>query len=153
MRLAAKLAGWRIDIKSEEEKRREVEAQLVLEAPLEAQPEVVPLALPGIHDEVVAQVQDAGYATAQAILEGGLEGLTAHGLDEETAQAVLEAAQAVRAEEVAAEAAAIELAEAAEAGQTGTAEGDQGEAVAPQEGEPAEGQGESNREAEPEPEG
>ena len=27
MRLAAKLTGWRIDIKSEEEKRREVEAQ------------------------------------------------------------------------------------------------------------------------------
>ncbi|MBM3957700.1 MAG: transcription elongation factor NusA, partial [Gemmatimonadetes bacterium] len=26
-RLAAKLTGWRIDIKSEEEKRREVEAQ------------------------------------------------------------------------------------------------------------------------------
>jgi N utilization substance protein A len=28
VRLAAKLTGWRIDIKSEEEKRREVEAQL-----------------------------------------------------------------------------------------------------------------------------
>ena len=27
VRLAAKLTGWRIDIKSEEEKRREVEAQ------------------------------------------------------------------------------------------------------------------------------
>ena len=55
--------------------------------------------LPGIHDEVVAQVSDAGYGTAQAVLDAGLEGLTAHGLDEETAQAVLEAAQAVRAEE------------------------------------------------------
>ena len=28
VRLAAKLTGWKIDIKSEEEKRREVEAQL-----------------------------------------------------------------------------------------------------------------------------
>jgi N utilization substance protein A len=28
VRLAAKLTGWRIDIKSEEEKRKEVEAQL-----------------------------------------------------------------------------------------------------------------------------
>jgi hypothetical protein len=28
VRLAAKLTGWRIDIKSEEEKRREIEAQL-----------------------------------------------------------------------------------------------------------------------------
>jgi transcription antitermination factor NusA-like protein len=35
VRLAAKLTGWRIDIKSEEEKRREVEAQFPdLEAPL-----------------------------------------------------------------------------------------------------------------------
>ena len=37
VRLAAKLTGWRIDIKSEEEKRREVEAQLgAFELPAEA---------------------------------------------------------------------------------------------------------------------
>ena len=36
VRLAAKLTGWRIDIKSEEEKRKEVEAQLgALEIPAE----------------------------------------------------------------------------------------------------------------------
>src|SRR6476619_5495063 len=35
VRLAAKLTGWRIDIKSEEEKRREVEAQF---GELETQP-------------------------------------------------------------------------------------------------------------------
>jgi N utilization substance protein A len=105
VRLAAKLTGWRIDIKSEEEMRREVEAQLLeLEGPVEQPIEAIPLALPGIHDEVVAQVQEAGYATAQSIIDGGIEGLTAHGLDEETAQAVLEAAQAVRAEEEAAQA-------------------------------------------------
>jgi N utilization substance protein A len=40
VRLAAKLTGWRIDIKSEEEKRREVEAQLEgLELPAEASAE------------------------------------------------------------------------------------------------------------------
>ena len=117
VRLAAKLTGWRIDIKSEEEMRREVEAQLLgLEGPVEQPVEVIPLALPGIHDEVVAQVQEAGYATAQSIIDGGIEGLTAHGLDEETAQAVLEAAQAVRAEEEAAQAVgAEEEARAAEA--------------------------------------
>jgi N utilization substance protein A len=105
VRLAAKLTGWRIDIKSEEEMRREVEAQLLeLEGPVEQPIEAIPLALPGIHDEVVAQVQEAGYATAQSIMDGGIEGLTAHGLDEETAQAVLEAAQAVRLEEEAAQA-------------------------------------------------
>jgi len=39
VRLAAKLTGWRIDIKSEEEKRREVEAQFEgLEAASETQP-------------------------------------------------------------------------------------------------------------------
>jgi N utilization substance protein A len=117
VRLAAKLTGWRIDIKSEEEMRREVEAQLLeLEGPVEQPVEAIPLALPGIHDEVVAQVQEAGYATAQSIIDGGIEGLTAHGLDEETAQAVLEAAQAVRAEEEAAQAVgAEEEARAAEA--------------------------------------
>ncbi len=115
VRLAAKLTGWRIDIKSEEEKRREVEAQLLgLESPVEQPVELPPLALPGIHDEVVAQVRDAGYATAQAVLDGGLEGLTAHGLDEETAQAVLESAQSVRAEEEARDAQAQAEAAAAE---------------------------------------
>jgi N utilization substance protein A len=39
VRLAAKLTGWKIDIKSEEEKRREVEAQLgALEVPEGEQP-------------------------------------------------------------------------------------------------------------------
>ena len=39
VRLAAKLTGWKIDIKSEEEKRREVEAQLgALEIPEGAEP-------------------------------------------------------------------------------------------------------------------
>jgi transcription antitermination factor NusA-like protein len=40
VRLAAKLTGWKIDIKSEEEKRREVEAQFgALEVGGEAAPE------------------------------------------------------------------------------------------------------------------
>jgi N utilization substance protein A len=102
VRLAAKLSGWRIDIKSEEEKRREVEAQLLaFETPLEPEAELEPLALPGIHDEVVAQVQAAGFATAQAILDGGLDALTASGLDAETAEAVLQSAQDVVADEAA----------------------------------------------------
>ena len=58
VRLAAKLTGWRIDIKSEEEKRREVEAQLEgLEMPGdegEAGEAPAPvLVLPDIHDEIV----------------------------------------------------------------------------------------------------
>ncbi len=114
VRLAAKLTGWRIDIKSEEEKRREVEAQLLgLEGPAEPLAEAAPLALPGIHDEVVAQLQQAGYGTAQSILDAGVDGLSEHGIDAETAQAVLEVAQAVRADEEArAQEAAAQAAEA-----------------------------------------
>jgi N utilization substance protein A len=52
VRLAAKLTGWRIDIKSEEEKRREVEAQF---GALEATPE---------------SPEDA-YAAAEQALSGG----------------------------------------------------------------------------------
>jgi len=152
VRLAAKLTGWRIDIKSEEEMRREVEAQLLeLEGPVEQPVEAIPLALPGIHDEVVAQVQEAGYATAQSIIDGGIEGLTAHGLDEETAQAVLEAAQAVRAEEEAAQAVrAEEEARAAEA-----AANDAQAAAAPDTAEGAAAEEEEGRTAgtEAEPEG
>jgi len=144
VRLAAKLTGWRIDIKSEEEKRREVEAQLLgLEGPVEQEAELAPLVLPGIHDEVVAQVQDAGYGTAQAVLDAGVEGLTGHGLDEETAQAVLEAAQAVRAEEEAQAAQAAAEAEAAAAAGTPT----EGAAPDAQEEAPAENREKTEEEA------
>jgi N utilization substance protein A len=45
VRLAAKLTGWKIDIKSEEEKRREVEAQLgALE--IGGEPEAAPVEAP-----------------------------------------------------------------------------------------------------------
>jgi N utilization substance protein A len=39
VRLAAKLTGWRIDIKSEEEKRKEVEAQFGALEAANAEPE------------------------------------------------------------------------------------------------------------------
>jgi N utilization substance protein A len=55
VRLAAKLTGWRIDIKSEEEKRREVEAQFPdLEAPSAESA------------DADADVSDAGEASADA---------------------------------------------------------------------------------------
>ena len=98
----------------------------------EQQAEAAPLVLPGIHDEVVAQVQNAGYDTAQSILDGGIEGLIEHGLDAETAQAVLDAAEAVRAEEQAAQAAAD-----AQAAETPAGEAGQAPASETQETEPA----------------
>jgi N utilization substance protein A len=77
VRLAAKLTGWRIDIKSEEEKRREVEAQFGAlelggdqamadgeatdEMPAEAQEEMsgeAQDALPDVGDAPTAEAQD-----------------------------------------------------------------------------------------------
>lgn len=102
VRLAAKLTGWRIDIKSEEEKRREVEAQLEgLEMPGEdgepgedEAPALV-LVLPDIHDEVVASLRDAGYESAEMVAAASIEALIeVPGIDEATAESVLAAAQA-----------------------------------------------------------
>ncbi len=108
VRLAAKLTGWRIDIKSEEEKRREVEVQFQdLEgetseaSPAEAGVEI--LDLPGIHDEVVAALQQAGFASTAAVASATSEALLEIGFDQETIDAVLQAAQARMAELTAAE--------------------------------------------------
>jgi len=122
VRLAAKLSGWKIDIKSEEEKRQEVEAQL---AGLEfggVGETAPPLALPEIHDEVVAALRNAGYETVEKVLEAGAEQLAAlPGFDQETVEAVLvsataekarlDEAAAERAEAAARSAEAVELVE------------------------------------------
>jgi N utilization substance protein A len=91
VRLAAKLTGWKIDIKSEEEKRKEVEAQL---EGLDFAPPAPPLALPGIHDEVVSTLQQAGFDTPEKILGASTDQLAAlEGFDAETAEAVMTAAR------------------------------------------------------------
>ena len=66
VRLAAKLAGWRIDIKSEEEKRAEVEAQF---AGLEAVDDSATLTLPGLDDDQLRKLSDAGLDTADRLLK------------------------------------------------------------------------------------
>jgi N utilization substance protein A len=91
VRLAAKLTGWKIDIKSEEEKRKEVEAQL---EGLDFNAPAPELTLPGIHDEVVAMLKQAGYDTNEKILGTPAEQLAAlEGFDAETAEAVIAAAR------------------------------------------------------------
>ncbi len=111
VRLAAKLTGWRIDIKSEEEKRREVEVQFMdLEGDAAAQAEgtTVPadvLELPGIHDEVVAALRQAGLTTTAGVAASTLESLVELGFDQETGEAVLAAAKTRMEEREAAEAA------------------------------------------------
>src|SRR5437899_4966294 len=78
VRLAAKLTGWRIDIKSEEEKRREVEAQFEgleaapgdqaassgEESPAEAPSETpLPYTLAGIGEKIVRKLVEAGFGS------------------------------------------------------------------------------------------
>jgi N utilization substance protein A len=68
VRLAAKLLGWRIDIKSEEEKRQEVESQMaalvVPGAPVSV------LMDQGVPDEVVQKLMEAGIGTVEKL--GGM---------------------------------------------------------------------------------
>jgi len=66
VRLAAKLLGWKIDIKSEEEKRQEVELQMAAMAPQATTPlENVP----GLGDGLVEKLGAAGVTTVEALAD------------------------------------------------------------------------------------
>ncbi len=109
VRLAAKLTGWKIDIKSEEEKRREVEAEF----DGLAAGEPATLTLPGLDEHQVRSLSDAGLDTADRLLAATtdqLVGIT--GIDPEAAD---ELKAAVREQVAAAEQAAEESEQAAEA--------------------------------------
>ncbi len=84
VRLAAKLTGWTIDIKSEEEKRREVEARF---EELEDGEEAGTLTLPGLDDAQLLRLSEAGLDTADRLLEVATAALAAvAGVDEATAR-------------------------------------------------------------------
>ena len=111
VRLAAKLTGWRIDIKSEEEKRREVEAQFEgLEAAAEpgrsaapaepskqepAAPETeLPYTLAGIGEKTVRKLVDGGFGSLDAVAGATVEQLSElPGIGEKTAEKILSAAR------------------------------------------------------------
>ncbi len=66
VRLAAKLLGWKIDIKSEEEKRQEVEQQMAAMAP----PVTTPLEnVPGLGEGLVEKLKAAGVATVESLAD------------------------------------------------------------------------------------
>jgi N utilization substance protein A len=107
VRLAAKLTGWRIDIKSEEEKRREVEAQLEgLEAPATEEAAAgdadleddettpVPYALEGIGDKTVRKLVRAGLGDVAAVAAASVDQLSEiPGIGAKTAERILAAAR------------------------------------------------------------
>jgi N utilization substance protein A len=90
VRLAAKLTGWKIDIKSEEEKRKEVEAHF---AELDFGGSRW-LNLPGIDDAIVEALRAAGFQSNERILAADVAELAAvEGVGEETAAQVVDVAR------------------------------------------------------------
>ena len=105
VRLAAKLTGWKIDIKSEEEKRREVEAQF---EELEDGEDAGTLTLPGLEDAQLLRLSAAGLDTADRLLEvetaelaevAGVDEATASELQATVREQVDAATRAVRTDE------------------------------------------------------
>jgi transcription termination/antitermination protein NusA len=66
VRLAAKLLGWKIDIKSEEEKRQEVEQQMSAMVTQTATPLE---SVPGLGDGLVEKLTAAGVTTVEALAD------------------------------------------------------------------------------------
>jgi N utilization substance protein A len=113
VRLASKLVGWNLDIKSEVEKKAEVEAEM--ERMAVATQELG--SLPGVDSAVGTLLLDAGFRTVEEVSLASMDDLTAiDGVDEETAIDIHDGAeQALAAMILAAEQAAEEEALAAEA--------------------------------------
>ena len=90
VRLAAKLCGWKIDIKSEEEKRREVEAQF---DELGAEP--APLSVPGLDETMVEALNVAGIETVERMVSASASELSeVLGISEGAAEALRQGAEA-----------------------------------------------------------
>jgi N utilization substance protein A len=117
VRLAAKLLGWKIDIKSEEEKRQEVELQMAAMAPQA----MTPLEnVTGLGEGLVEKLSAAGVTTVEALADMTPEQLEAiEGIGPKTVEKIslavnnyfasLEQGEAVAVEgEVATEGVAVE---------------------------------------------
>jgi N utilization substance protein A len=95
VRLAAKLVGWRIDIKSEEEKRQEVEAEMA-----RMQRIVDELrSLEGVGEKTIQKLIDVGVGGLEHLLAMTDEELTSiEGVGDKTAEKIREAATVAKQE-------------------------------------------------------
>ena len=106
VRLAAKLTGWNIDVRSEAEKRRETEAAMVqalpemAAAPLEAAPLLSQLPeelgeIEGLDETIVKNLATAGYLDAKSLYTVTVEQLlTVDGIDQDLAFRLIDAVHA-----------------------------------------------------------
>jgi transcription termination/antitermination protein NusA len=112
VRLAAKLTGWRIDIKSEEEKRREIEAQFegvmpdaspaddtsaeetAVDAAADGDGAAPSFSIAGVGDKTLKRLVSAGFDTAEKIALASIDALSeVQGIGAKTAERILAAAR------------------------------------------------------------
>jgi N utilization substance protein A len=90
VRLASKLVGWRLDIKSETEKKAEIEAEM--ERMAQASRELS--SLPGIAQSTVARLLDAGFRSIEELCLASLEDLMSiDGIQEDEAIEIHDSAE------------------------------------------------------------
>src|SRR5207249_3686408 len=119
VRLASRLVGWKIDIKSELEKKSEIEAELERVALAREQFDMVP----GLGDKIVTKLLDVGFRSVREVAMANFEELTSiPGIGEKIALKIFDACaenadwiEAKVAERVAKEEAERAAAEQAEA--------------------------------------
>ncbi len=133
VRLAAKLLGWKIDIKSEEEKRQEVEQQMqaLAGAPTTPIEQVTELG-----EGIILKLVTAGITTVEALADMTPEQLEEiPGIGEKTLEKISVAVRHYFGQFEEAEAAAAEAAEGAEPAAEAAQETEAGEAIAVEAGE------------------
>lgn len=110
VRLSAKLTGWRIDIRGEEESKKERKKEVAERLEAVTKPEEIvvekgveevkkeegPLALTGINKATIKKLADAGYKDLDSILKASVEDLTkVKGISEVTAQIIKVSAESI----------------------------------------------------------
>ncbi len=90
VRLASRLVGWKIDFKSEQEKKREVEAEIERMARDSREME----SLQAAGEKSVQRLVEAGLRSLDAIVEAGVDGLSeVPGIGPKTAEKIIAAAE------------------------------------------------------------